>query len=305
MSPDCHVDVRFYLPPEHLRRYFTTFSVADITVGGGERVTDWLQPEWGNVRFLSGDCPDAAALGGSQLSGAAFVATGPSSQAIRFTIGTSRLWGVGLLPLGWTQFVDAPASKLADTVVDGFSHAAFAGFASLARRLIGSKAGDAADLELIIEDFSARAANPVLDEARIVAIHEAVVDPDVTLVSELAERTGESQRTIERLCDRVFGFSPKRLLRRQRFMRSLAQFMLDPSLNWIGALDSHYHDQAQFVRDFHKFMGMTPSEYAQTPHPILGAFMRERARMAGAAVQTLDAPMRVDSAAVAASPANP
>jgi hypothetical protein len=42
---------------------------------------------------------------------------------------------------------------------------------------------------------------------------------------------------------------------------SLSQYMLAPSQKWIGALDGHYHDQAQFVREFRQFMGMTPSAY--------------------------------------------
>jgi hypothetical protein len=80
------------------------------------------------------------------------------------------------------------------------------------------------------------------------------------------------------------------LLRRQRFMRSLAKYMLDPSLHWIGAIDGNYHDQAQFVRDFREFMGMTPRDYAALDKPIIGAIMHERARFALAAVQALDAP---------------
>ena len=114
--------------------------------------------------------------------------------------------------------------------------------------------------------------------------------PRSALSAELVERVGAGQRTVERLCLRAFGFAPKLLLRRQRIMRSIAQFMLDPSLKWIGAIDSHYHDQAQFVRDFHEFMGTTPREYAARPHPVLLTFMRERSRIAGAAVQTLDRP---------------
>jgi len=73
-------------------------------------------------------------------------------------------------------------------------------------------------------------------------------------------------------------------------MRSLAQYMLDPSLKWIGALDGHYHDQAQFVRDFREFMGMSPREYSGRDKPVIGAIMRERARIAGQAVQALDSP---------------
>jgi hypothetical protein len=67
--------------------------------------------------------------------------------------------------------------------------------------------------------------------------------------------------------------------------------MLDPTLKWIGALDGHYHDQAQFVREFREFMGMTPRQYGGLDHPIIEGIMNERARMlAGAAVQALDTP---------------
>ena len=59
---------------------------------------------------------------------------------------------------------------------------------------------------------------------------------------------------------------------------------------WIDTIDRQYHDQAQFVRDFCQFMGMTPSHYAALPKPLLGAIMRERARLAGSAAQALDSP---------------
>jgi methylphosphotriester-DNA--protein-cysteine methyltransferase len=106
----------------------------------------------------------------------------------------------------------------------------------------------------------------------------------------MAAVAGLPAHTLERTCRRHFGFPPRLLLRRQRFMRSLSQYMLDPSLKWIGAIDSHYHDQAQFVRDFHAFMDMSPSEYAARPHPVLGAVMRARQDAAGAAVQALHRP---------------
>ena len=95
---------------------------------------------------------------------------------------------------------------------------------------------------------------------------------------------------LERISRRAFGFTPKVLLRRQRFVRSLARFMLDPSLKWIGAIDCHYHDQAQFVRDFRQFMGMTPRQYAALPKPIVNAVMQARERFAGSAAQALDGP---------------
>ncbi len=290
MSQPCQVKAEFCHPPADLARYFTTFYVVDITVPGDARVSDHLHPEWGNLRFMSAKSAQTADEAGNAIVNTNFIATGPSSKAVPFSIGTTRLWGVGLLPLGWAKFVGVPAEDLADAVMDGNSHPAMASFTSLATGLFGTVPDRAGELAQIIAWFRARLAAPVADEARILAIHGALVDRDVVTVSELVARSGASPRTVERVCGRAFGFSPKLLLRRQRFMRSLSQFMLDPSLKWIGAMDCHYHDQAQFVRDFRQFMGMSPREYGRLAHPVLDVLVHERQRYAGSAVQALDRP---------------
>ena len=282
--------MRFHQPPEALRAYFTTFYSTDVTVPHGERAVDYLHPEWAGLRFVTGEVPDAEIAGGAPLPPTAFIAHGPTSTTIRFSAGTLRMWGVGLLPLGWAKFVGIPASTLADVLVDGHDHPAFAAYAPLADGLFEAEPDPDAELARITAFFTARLNRKLSDESRIVACHAALVDPDVATVAEMAEHTRLPAYTLERLCRRHFGFAPQLLLRRQRFMRSLAQFMLDPSLKWIGALDDHYHDQAQFVRDFHRFMGMGPREYANAPHPIIGAIMRTRFETAGAAVQALHVP---------------
>jgi AraC-like DNA-binding protein len=200
------------------------------------------------------------------------------------------MWGVGLLPLGWAKFVRAAAGEFADALLDGWSNEAFASFAPLAASLYGSEPDPEAELARIAAHFLAYPLAPLPDEQRILAIHAALIDPEVATVAELVNRAGVGQRTVERLCHRAFGFTPKLLLRRQRFMRSLTQYLMDPSLKWVEALDSHYHDQAQFVRDFKEFMGMSPRQYAALEHPIIGAVMHERALFAGRAVQALDTP---------------
>jgi len=109
-------------------------------------------------------------------------------------------------------------------------------------------------------------------------------------IAELVERLGMNIRSLERLSRRAFGFPPKLLIRRQRFLRSLARFMLDPSLKWLGALDYHYHDQSHFVRDFRRFMGMVPSAYARLDKPFMIAAARARMAIAGEAMQGLHRP---------------
>ena len=178
----------------------------------------------------------------------------------------------------------------ADVLVDGHGDDRLAEFSDLARVLFHSEPDREAELARISAFFLDRQHLPVADEERIHAIHSALIDPEVDCVSALVDRAGISQRTVERVCQRAFGFPPKLLLRRQRFLRSLAKYVLDPSLKWIGALDSQYHDQAQFVRDFKQFMGMSPRQYGLLDKPILTAVMRERARFSGKAVQGLDTP---------------
>ncbi|HTN14710.1 MAG TPA: helix-turn-helix domain-containing protein [Sphingomonadaceae bacterium] len=285
----CQIDVRFFPAPPDLQGCFSSFYSASFTVADGCRVNDLLQPEWANLRFFLGDRPDAGVIGGDMLKGARLTATGPSSLPVQFELGTTRMWGVGLFPLGWAKFCHGPATDVANAVVDGESHPAFANFSGLAENLFQEGSGELEELDRIIACFRAlNRSHP--DQERIMAIHAAMVDTGVASVADFADHTGLGRRTLERLCHRYFGFSPKLLLRRQRFMRSLAQFMLENAANWSEAMDSHYHDQAQFVREFRSFMGMSPGEYAARDHPILGAFMKHRAKVWGAAAQTLDRP---------------
>lgn len=290
MSHLSPVRVRFCPPPAELRHYFTTFYLVEFNAPDGARVSDQLHPEWANLRFFAYGDPQVRTFGNAFDRNPRFVATGPSSRALPFTIGPTRFWGVGLLPLGWARYVGSPAADHADAIVDGMADPAFAPFEILGRTLFGDEPDEVGELARICDFFAALGTGSVPDEDRIVRIHAGLVNQDVSTVGDLVDCTGISQRTLERICKRVFGFAPQLLLRRQRFMRSLSQYMLDPSLKWIGAIDGHYHDQAQFVRDFKRFMGMTPRKYAAMDHPILGAMVHARARFAGSAVQTLDGP---------------
>ncbi|CAM4040932.1 HTH araC/xylS-type domain-containing protein [Novosphingobium lubricantis] len=290
MTGDCSVRVQFYRPPEPISRYFTTFYLTEISVPDGRRVTDHLHPEWANLRLCQGDLPDSELPGLPIARGYSAIVTGPTSTTVRFTVGTSRVWGIGFLPLGWARFMGEPASIHADRIYDAHAEPFLAPMRTLAASLFGPEPDAEAELARIVAHFSSGPDLPADVAARIQACHQALVNPDVSSVVEMAEAAGLPSYTLERICKKHFGFPPRLLLRRQRFMRSLVQYLFDPSLHWIGAMDSSYHDQAQFVRDFHRFMGMSPSEYAASPRPVLEAVMRARQQRVGTAVQALHAP---------------
>lgn len=289
-SAEHAVRSRFYTPPPQFDGCFTTFYQMALDVKDGGTVHDYLQPEWGNIRFFGGTLPTAR-IGESQLSGSRFGATGPSSRPCKFEAGTSQVWGIGFLPLGWARFIDADAHGLANVLCDGASHPVFAKFDCLSDVLCDPEIDNEEQLAAIVEVMG-RLMQPNRDESKITRIHTALVSGNYIVVSELADVCGMSIRTLERVCHRYFGFTPKLLMRRQRFMRSLTSFMLHRETLWTEAMDEEYHDQAQFTREFSQFMTMTPSKYAALDHPILSSFMEARARIWGSAAQTLDQPQR-------------
>ncbi|WP_427964140.1 helix-turn-helix domain-containing protein [Altererythrobacter sp.] len=283
------VHSRFYSPPEEFDGCFTSFYQLRLEVEDGGAVCDHLQPEWGNIRFFGGSAPWVQIPGGTALSGAHFTGTGPSSLPAKFELGPVKMWGIGLLPLGWARFMDVEARALANMVVDGAQHPAFRKFGVLCEILCDESCSDEEQLAAIVETMRSLA-RPHRDEAKVIRVHRALVDTKLTTVAEFSDRAGMSIRTLERLCRRYFGFSPKLLMRRQRFMRSLTEFLLHRGSKWTDVMDEHYHDQAQFSREFREFMTMNPSEYAALDHPILSSFVEARSRIWGSAAQTLDRP---------------
>ena len=281
---------RFFAPPAQLAGCFTSFYFLEVEPADGGRVEDCLHPEWGNLRFFLGPRPETWRPDGSILSGTPFTATGPSSHPVKFSVPATRMWGIGLLPLGWAKFMDVPARELADSVNDGMAHPAFAAFVPLYETLRQTNAGEEAQAEIIAQFFLARD-RPVRAAAQIEAVHAALVDPVVHSPAELAVRANITQRTLERLCRRYFGFTAQLLIRRQRMMRTLSAFMLTEKSTWSQAIDFHFTDHAHFTHEFHAFMRMSPSDYAAIKHPILSAFMAERARVLGSPVQTMDRPV--------------
>ena len=155
--------------------------------------------------------------------------------------------------------------------------------------IFGDAPDDEAEHARIVEILRASGQH-VPDHERIVRVHRVMVELGLATVADFADLVGISTRALERTCRRYFGFPPKLLLRRQRFMRSLAAWMLGGMGRWTAAIDELYTDQAHFNHEFHEFMGMSPSEYAALPHPILSAFMEQRARTWGSPAQTLDRP---------------
>ena len=286
------LDVRFFPPPADLEPYLTLIYHLKVSLPPGETIEDYLQPEWANLRFYCGASAkrhgQVESSGPTRLGEARLHVTGPRARALHFETGSTEVWGVGLMPLGWARFVGVPASDYVDFAGDGEEDPAFAGFSPLCDVLCEPGEDEDEQLAALVGYFRNHPGR-TSDEDRIRAIYEAMVDPYLVNIEDFADAAKMHKRTLERLCRKRFGFSPRFLLRRQRMTRCLMAFMLAKEKNWRQTIDLHYHDQSHFFREFQTFMGMSPSEYAALPHPILGAFAAERQRVWGAPVREVGA----------------
>lgn len=279
--------VRFLLPAAPLRRFITAYYWVEVPAPCGP-VEDLLHPEWANIRFTLGG-RWSTRIGGIDYDPAPAAALfGPTSKAgvVRGQAGT--VLGVGLLPLGWARFIGMAASDLADKV-------------SSLDLLLGAKAGDT--LEALRATGDDRVQADVLDalfkslddsgpalEPLLLKAHERLLT--VERVEGMATALEISTRHLTRLSLRMFGFTPKMLIRRQRFLRTLQTLRERPDTPLGPLIDGGYFDQSHFVRDFKQFMGMSPSRYFALPHAMLGPAARERLAALGAAYQGLHAKLR-------------
>lgn len=257
--------VNIYLPVEALRGYVTFYYF--VTASGP--LEDFLYPEWGNVRLaLSGDW--RVSMEGYGPEPQTETLFGPTDRCGAVRTQGGRIVGFGLTPLGWRRIIGVDADTMVNRVgvlADELGPsgpeltAAFRGDASEAQSV--------ARLDALLTDLVSK--RPP-EAPLLVAVDRALRERPAS-VPAFAAAAGVAPRTLHRLCLRLFGFAPKRLLRRQRFLDTLGQVRTAVGDPLREALDAAYFDQAHFYRDFRDFMGMSPRAY----------FTASRALMARAA----------------------
>ena len=92
-------------------------------------------------------------------------------------------------------------------------------------------------------------------------VWRCLTNPDFASVTEICDALEMSHPRLLRLCQRAFGATPKSLLRRHRFERSMAQLKTQSLRDWRRCIDPQYVDQSHFIRDAHHFLGMAPGRY--------------------------------------------
>lgn len=284
------VSIRFAIPDERLRPFLSTYW--EMEVSGEGVVEDMLHPEWANIRMALdtpwGFAPTFDTLG--QLKDRCII-HGPTSKPTFVRGYAGRAFGIGILPPGWNRFWKADASTFADR------------FPPLSE-LMGDHSAAFEQKLLSAPSFDARveAANALmlvmLDRSRksrfddqVAAFFQVLTDPASATVEQITSTLGLPQSRLGRLSKRGFGFPPKLLLSRQRFLRMLGTLHARPYEEWSDFLDPQYVDQSHMIRDFQRFLGMAPSHYFALKRPILMAATKGRAALFGQPLQGLHLPL--------------
>lgn len=275
------------MPAPRLRPYISTYW--ELSVTGEGSVEDLLPPEWANIRMTFDTPWDFGSSRDNmvRLETNAII-QGPTSRATWVRGPVSTAFGIGILPTGWNRIWKADASQFADKVlpladligVDKATHCFndLSACASLAERAAHCDAMMLSELDSI--------PHSAFDD-QVLQLFEILTDPDIATVEQITETLGVTQSRLARLTKRAFGFPPKLLLRRQRFLRMLGAVMARPYTEWSDFLDPQYVDQSHMIRDFNHFIGKSPGRYMSGDRPIIAAAAKGRAEMFGQPLQGL------------------
>lgn len=266
---------RNYPPSPALAPYVARHYIFSAALPPDFEMIDRLLSETAFIRLLlAGDWAAEVAPGDWQGAGRVPF-FGANSRPMRVRVrGAFRVVGIALRPAGWRALFDRPACDFADSMLP-----------------LQALWGDAADALLAavqpLDDDNAviaaiegvlrtrRRAHPV-DDGLALLEHIARQD-STTKVEAVADRLGIGVRQLERRSLDGFGHTPKMVLRRSRFLDMAAVMRGFGTISDESLAELRYFDQSHRIREFRRFIGMTPTQFERTPTPLLTAGLQLRA----------------------------
>lgn len=279
--------MKYWKPSPRLEGLISGYHLYAVLPPAGSVHRDVFQPAWFNLRVLADPetrwhvrCGSADDIRVPDVS-----LFGPSSAACWSQSETGTVIGAGITPIGWARLGSCSAADLANRVVP-------------ARNALGASVGElaaalrsCADHEKIPQIFNAwflqLMGEPHRDEEAIVRLFAALLDPNIRTVGQLSGSVGLEPRTLERLSRKAFGFAPKLLLRRARFLRSLHALIHGGPGRRALAIDAGYTDYSHFIREAHEFLGMKPTQFLDACGPMFTRSLQLRQAVLGAPAQAL------------------
>jgi AraC-like DNA-binding protein len=204
--------------------------------------------------------------------------------------GSFQVIGIAIRPAGWPTLFDKPAHLYTDRMLalgevwgddaDRLLHGVQAASGDFDRIV-------AAVEEILLERIATRPlARP---DPQMLGFEHIARHDSTKKVAEVCAELGIAQHALERRCRATFGMTPKRVLRRSRFldMASVMRGLFAPDDEVLAGL--RYSDQSHLSKEFREFIDKTPGQFMQTPTPLLtaGLELRNGSRYRDPAVELL------------------
>lgn len=181
----------------------------------------------------------------------------------RMLEGTGRAFGIKFRPAGFRPFLGSPVAALTNRMLaisevfgpDGDAYA----------RRIESLEDESKMVEAAEEFVRGRLVAP---DAAVAAVNGVVArlmdDRGITRVADVVDRSGMSERRLQRLFAEYVGVNPKWVIRRYRLHEAAERLAADGDVDLAAlAAELGYFDQAHFARDFRAIVGIPPAGYAR------------------------------------------
>lgn len=267
------LSLRYALPALDLRGHFSSYYLfrADLP-----KVFDTTRADLPQMRFMLIGSGFYTFGNGRQINCPDAMITGPTMSATRFMAdGPLLVFGVGVLPAGWTAMVGSSAAELSDSVED-------------ANGVLGPVAGQMLDWLRDARSFETMCARMdivlrlLVDRPRDQPLRWFTQVADSWLMGEASPRiddlmheTGLSARQLERLANRLYGAPPKLLARKYRTLRIASRVAMQDN-SWQDLVDDAFYDQSHLIRDFKRFTGQTPRQLLLNPSPVTKLMIARR-----------------------------
>lgn len=250
------------VPHQTLVHLFTRYEIWTPAAHGG--VEDpgaalWVLPGEARLVVTEPGAQLSALIGNRRYDALPQVVLfGPTSRATRLTASGGSVVTIGLSALGWAGIVGRSAAALGDRVVAAAD--VFDG------RLVAAltEALDAGCDEPIANRLDAvlGTAPPARcpDEPLVLGLTEIIEGGGVSVAEEAGEQLGVASHVVRRSALRHFGYPPKVLLNRRRFVHALERMILS-NRGYSEAARHGYFDASHFIRDAKRFLGMTPRRF--------------------------------------------
>lgn len=280
--------LRYERPLEAIRPYVPSYAVLDSNAEWQGSV-EWMLPGWAQIWIVMAAGPVSLNIRNRTYDSLpSAVLFGVNSRAIPVRASGGVTIAIDVSPLGWARLFTGAAEDYRDQATP--LQAAMCPNLVAELTLSLARSDRALEVKDVLDRFFAPLlTRPHRDDALVAQIMALVADTKMVDLVSAAAAQGIAPHTMRRLSKRYFGFPPKLLMTRTRFIRAMMPLLEAGADADHGAIPQGYYDRSHFIRDAKRFLGMTPRQYIAQPTPYADASRLARQMVIGAPVPALDA----------------